>query len=173
MNLSRILLTVLALSACGEPYDSKAVSDASPAANAAEHAETSPSGTASTAPASGADTALSPNPEVRSVRVGLGGLAFNMCAGTARVGGLNSRDDTVLSVREAPSQDARERDRLDPDSEVIACEGIEGWQGIVYPREGQTLESCDPGRPISRPTDYDGPCRSGWVDSALVTLLAD
>jgi hypothetical protein len=44
--------------------------------------------------------------------------------------------------------------------------------GIVYEEAGTLSPTCGVSSPVTSRRDYDGPCRSGWVSSAFVKLIA-
>ncbi|HEX8450284.1 MAG TPA: hypothetical protein VF652_11900, partial [Allosphingosinicella sp.] len=46
------------------------------------------------------------------------------------------------------------------------------WFGIVFDEGGALAERCGVSEPVTRRRDYDGPCRSGWVQSAFVKVIA-
>lgn len=51
--------------------------------------------------------------------------------------------------------------------EVLACDvSAAGWTGIVFGGPGQSLADCNLARRIGGPTEYQGPCRTGWVRTA-------
>ena len=49
---------------------------------------------------------------------------------------------------------------------ALACDADGAWTGIVFAAAGQSLSDCNLSRRIAGPTDYQGPCRSGWVRTA-------
>ncbi len=50
--------------------------------------------------------------------------------------------------------------------EVLACDAVDGWTGIIFGAAGQSLADCNLARRIAGPTEYQGPCRWGWVRNA-------
>lgn len=111
-------------------------------------------------------------PEV-PVKVGRDGPELDACGGIGRVARLTPEGDNFLAVRERPTAEAPEKDRLDPRTLVWLCDGQAEWQGIVYPKGAyQALEDCQVGGPVPAEAPYDGPCRSGWVASRYIELVA-
>lgn len=109
------------------------------------------------------------------VRIGTDGPGMDACGGYGVVEGLDPAGDNYLAVRMAPDALAEELDRLAPETGVAMCGGGDlhaGWEGVVYPGEGQSLAECGTGTPVSEPQDYTGPCRSGWVSQEFVSLKA-
>lgn len=113
-----------------------------------------------------------PVPADKPVMVG-GTVDLDACPSNAQVTGLKPRGDNFLSVRNRPATGARERDRLGPGRMVWACDETHDgeWTGIVYSPPGQDID-CGVGSPIRRHSAYRGPCRSGWVASRFLTIVA-
>lgn len=146
-----ILLLCLALSACGDPAT---VANRSDSANEA-----------------GAETA-EVTPAARPVRIGELGPNFAACsaAGTTR----NLKPGEALPVRWAPFDNARESGSVAARARFFICTRShdQKWFGIVYDEAGSLAERCGVAEPVTRRRDYDGPCRSGWVQSAFVKVIA-
>jgi hypothetical protein len=79
----------------------------------------------------------------------------NACTRRMRARGENA------TVRWAP--DAGGPVKATVTGEVLACETDGTWTGVVFPGSGETVDYCALNRRIARPTEYQGPCRSGWV----------
>lgn len=123
------------------------------------------------------------NPAERPVRIGLGGPRFDACQAVGRIQGLQGRE---LDVLIAPFDTADKKDSIKQGQQVWICTRShdQQWHGIVYDdATGDSLESGDaqanfgPGEcGVSSPTrskrNYDGPCKSGWVESNFVKLIA-
>ena len=104
----------------------------------------------------------------------IGGVPdLDACLSNGQVTGLDPRGDNFLSVRSKPSTKARELDRLRAGMVVWACDesGSGDWTGIIYSPPGRTVE-CGVGTPAPRHQAYRGPCRSGWVSSRYLTIIA-
>ena len=95
---------------------------------------------------------------VRPVKIGLSGPTRTGC-GTQ----LEASTGT-LSIYWAPVPGAPAKARTD--AAVIACEVEGGWTGVVFAADGQSLGSCNVDRAIRHPIEYQGPCRSGWIETA-------
>lgn len=70
-------------------------------------------------------------------------------------------------VRWAPEADSPVKARVtDP---VLACDTEGPWTGVVFGGPGQSVEYCNLARRIAAPTEYQGPCRQGWVRTSELT----
>lgn len=153
---SLILLAALApfaLSACGEP-----VRD--------DHYRNTASSQAAPAPAP------PPVKQQFPVRVGELGPSFDACsaAGTTRqidAGG-------TLPVRAAPFDDAEETGAIPAGTRFFVCTRSHNqkWLGVVYDESGTLSERCGVSSPSTDRRAYRGPCRSGWISSPFVRLVA-
>lgn len=145
-----IIFLCLALAACGEPA---AVADRADRDN-----EVTP------------EAAVTP--ESRPVRIGEYGANFRACgqAGTSR----NLKAGEALPVRSAPFDNAAETGSAASGSRFFICSRShdQKWFGIVFDEDGTLAERCGVSEPVTRRRDYDGPCRSGWVQSAFVKVIA-
>lgn len=110
---------------------------------------------------------------VRPVRIGELGANFAACNSVATIRDRATGTEPTLTVRAAPFEAARGTDRLPPGATFFVCSRSldQKWFGIVYETGGSAAESCGVSRPATARRDYDGPCRSGWVSSALVKLI--
>lgn len=111
-------------------------------------------------------------PGIRPVRIGLAGPALDACLSLAEVRGVNRETGNVLIVRAIPRIGAIPLDRLAPGRQVWICDGdaMPGWTGIVYAeRPGQ---DCGVAAPVASPQSYAGPCRTGWVASRYLAVIA-
>ena len=146
-----LLLPLLALASCGEPVrDDHFANKAEPKAEAQ----------------------AAPLRHEVAVRVGEMGPSFDACvhAGTTRHVGAGER----LPVRAAPFDSAEETGGIAAGGRFFVCSRSQNqkWLGVVYDGDGALSEACGVSSPARRRQDYDGPCRSGWVSSALVRLIA-
>ena len=116
-------------------------------------------------------TATYSGPNPMPIKVG-GSATVDACGTAAKVANLNPDGDNFLSVRDAPSAQTKERDRLSSGKMVNVCAAQSGWSAIVYPRDGQTANECGLGTPIAEQRNYTGPCQSGWVDSRYLEQVA-
>jgi hypothetical protein len=108
----------------------------------------------------------------RPVRIGELGPNFAACgaAGTTR----NLKSGEALAVRWAPFDNARESGRVPARARFFICARSldQKWFGIVFDEGGSLAERCGVTEPVTGRRDYDGPCRSGWVQSAFVKVIA-
>jgi hypothetical protein len=148
---SPILLLCLTLCACGDP--------ATVADRGVQDNEAAPEASAAT-------------PESRPVRIGELGANFRACsaAGTTR----NLKAGEALPVRSSPFDNARETGSVASAGRFFICTRSldQKWFGIVFDEGGALAERCGVSEPVTRRRDYDGPCRSGWVQSAFVKVIA-
>lgn len=108
----------------------------------------------------------------RPVRIGELGPNFAACsaAGTTR----NLKAGEALPVRSAPFENAGEAGSVPALARFFICTRShdQKWFGIVYGEDGSLAGQCGVAEPVTRRRDYDGPCRSGWVQSAFVKVIA-
>lgn len=147
-----VLLLCLILGSCGEPA---AIANRSTDANAGEEADT--------------DTLTA---AARAVRIGELGPNFQACtaAGTTR----NLKAGEALPVRSAPFDVGAETGSVAAGARFFVCTRSldQKWFGIIFDEDGTLAERCGVSEPVTRRSDYEGPCRSGWVQSAFVKLIA-
>lgn len=119
-------------------------------------------------------TATAPvNTEAVPVRIGELGANFAACnaRGTTR----NLTAGAVLPVRAAPFDTAADAGQVAAGSRFFICTRShdQRWMGVVYDDSGTLAESCGVSAPVTSRRAYDGACRSGWVSSAFVKLVAN
>jgi hypothetical protein len=146
-----LILLCLVVAACGEP--------------------------ATVADRAARDNEAAPEPDLvtpgsRPVRIGELGPNFRACsaAGTTR----NLKAGEALPVRSAPFDNAAETGSVAGNARFFICTRShdQKWFGIVFDEGGLLAERCGVSEPVTRRRDYDGPCRSGWVQSAFVKVIA-
>ena len=146
-----ILLLVLALASCGEP-----VADDHFANNFA----------ADEPPAAAVTIDATP------VRIGEYGLNFDACpwVGTTR----HVEPRATLAIRAAPFEAAAETGSLPAGARFFVCARSldQKWFGIVHDEAGDLAPLCGVSDPVAAKRAYQGPCKSGWVSSAFVKLIA-
>ncbi|HEX8624718.1 MAG TPA: hypothetical protein VF782_06530 [Allosphingosinicella sp.] len=146
-----VILLCLVLSACGEP--------AVVANRAAQDSESAPE----------ADVVT---PGSRPVRIGELGANFRACtaAGTTR----NLKAGEALPVRSSPFDNAAQTGSVAGGARFFICTRShdQKWFGIVFDEGGSLAERCGVSEPVTGRRDYGGPCRSGWVQSAFVKVIA-
>lgn len=119
------------------------------------------------------------NPGERPIRIGEGGPRFDACQAVGRVAGLRSNQ---LDVHIAPFDSAKSKDGLSEGQLVYICTRSidQQWFGIVYDNatasaegdDAAPLTDCGVSSPVRSKRNYDGPCKSGWVESTFVKLVA-
>ncbi len=109
----------------------------------------------------------------QAVKVG-GTADLDACASTGKVVHLDPAGDNFLAVRAAPQTSAEETDRLQMGADVYLCDRAGGgaWTGIVYGPGGTLEAGCGVTSPIEKRDAYIGTCRSGWVSSRYIELIA-
>jgi hypothetical protein len=106
------------------------------------------------------------------VRIGELGPNFAACsaAGTSR----HIEPGQGLQVRAAPFETAAESGSVPAGARFFVCSRShdQRWFGIVYEEGGTLSPACAVSRPVAARGNYEGPCRSGWVSSAFVKVIA-
>ena len=148
-----VFVLVALLAACGEP-----VSD--------DHFANSSRDTVVQPAAEGDAAAAWP------VRVGEYGLNFDACPwiGTTR----RVEPSAGLPVRASPFDSGEQTAQLPAGARFYVCSRShdQKWFGIVFEQGGGLAPRCGVADPVGSKRAYDGPCRSGWVSSAFVKLIA-
>lgn len=121
------------------------------------------------------DTSEAMTPGTRPVRIGEGGAGFDACAYVGRVTNISPAGETYLPLRAAPFLEADELLRLPNGARLFVCTRSidQRWQGVVVPPADAPDTDCGVAAPVASARDYAGPCRSGWVASSFVRLIAD
>jgi hypothetical protein len=133
---------------------------------------TPPSGQGSTTPAYQRAEQRALDPGTVPVRVGELGPSFPACYAIARFRDRVVADEEPVPVRAAPFEQARETARIPADGQFFICTRShdQRWFAVVWDAAGGASRSCGVSHPASSRRDYDGPCRSGWLSSAVVRL---
>ena len=107
----------------------------------------------------------------RPVRIGEMGPGFAACGthGTTR----NVAAGAALTVRAAPFEAAAQSGSIAQGTRFFICSRShdQHWFGVVYDEAEGLAERCGVSQPVAARRDYPGPCRSGWVESALVKVV--
>jgi hypothetical protein len=113
-------------------------------------------------------------PAAVPVRVGELGPSFNACNGAGTSRNLDPAAGDRLPVRAAPFDTAAETGAVPAGSRFFICTRShdQRWLGIVYEETGALSPACGVSRPVTARRAYEGPCRSGWVASAVVKQIA-
>ena len=121
---------------------------------------------------SGEPVALSPG--VTPVRIGEDGPGSSACGARGAVVNLSAAVTANLPVRASPFIEADEVARLGNGARMFVCTRSldQKWLGVVLPSDAPSAMDCGVSAPVGSPRDYVGPCRSGWVSSAFVQLIA-
>ena len=159
MRIALVTIATLALSL--------AACERAPADGSAEE----PAPEANTEVATPAEAAPYDGPIPKPIRVGLSGPNLDSCASYGEVYDLESGGETYLSVRDAPSTQVKERDRLDPGQGVHICSEDGDWFGVVYDK-GDEGKDCQVDETLDTPRNYTGPCAQGWVEAKYVNVTA-
>lgn len=109
-------------------------------------------------------------PEPLPVRIGELGRSFPACYAMAR---LRERVVTEpVPVRSAPSEQGAETERMALGTQFFICTRShdQRWFAIVWDEAAGASPACGVSRPVTARQDYRGPCKSGWIPSALVRL---
>lgn len=104
------------------------------------------------------------------VEVG-GDAETDACVTLGQIVRLDPKGDNFLAVRGGPGSQRPELDRLGGGALVTICDERGPWLGIVYPAPG-TKTDCGVSSPRPTRSPYGGPCRSGWVHSRFVDVVA-
>ena len=146
-----IIVPILFLAGCGEPVrDDHFSNDVDPGAAAPDAVTTGP----------------------LPVRIGEYGPNFDACAtiGTTRQVAAGA----TLPVRAAPFETGRQTGAIASGGRFFVCSRSldQKWFGIVYDESGGPAQGCGVSDPVTARRSYDGPCRSGWVATPFVKLIA-
>jgi hypothetical protein len=108
--------------------------------------------------------------EAVPVRIGELGPSFPACNATGVTRNLSEGE--ALPVRAAPFDTAVETGRVPAGGRFAICSRShdQKWFGIVF-GEG-TAQDCGVSAPVTSRRAYEGPCRSGWVSTPFVKLVA-
>jgi hypothetical protein len=145
------LLLLIALAACGgEPVATENVTGGPPSART------------DAAPIA---------PGAVPVRIGELGPNFAACSAAGTTRNLGSQG---LQLRAAPFETAAETGTVPAATRFFVCTRShdQRWFGIVFEDGGTLSPACGVSAPIASRRNYDGPCRSGWVSSAFVKIVA-
>lgn len=75
-----------------------------------------------------------------------------------------------IYLKESPMINAKVIDRLPAGSQLYICGSKASWYSVVVISKEKT--NCGVSSPIKKKSAYSGPCRSGWVETRQVELLA-
>jgi hypothetical protein len=109
-----------------------------------------------------------PSPKAVPVMVG-GNADIDACPSLAQVGGATSG---LISVKAGPSAEHAEIDRLANGAFAYACEEHGEWTGVVYLQGKNEAPDCGVASNRAKRSSYKGPCKSGWVRSRWLSIVA-
>ncbi|MDB5693542.1 MAG: hypothetical protein JWO81_2605 [Alphaproteobacteria bacterium] len=111
-------------------------------------------------------------PGVVAVRVGELGPNFEACSAAGTTRHLDAGES--LPVRAAPFDNAAQAGAVAAGGRFFVCSRSidQKWFGIVYDGSGALAPACGVSEPANTRHDYSGPCRSGWIQSAYVKVIA-
>lgn len=106
------------------------------------------------------------------VRVGELGPNFPACYAMARFRDRVVTEGQTVAVRAAPFEEARETGRIASDGQFFICTRShdQRWLAVIWDEAAGASRSCGVSQPVQTRRDYDGPCKSGWIQSALVRV---
>lgn len=84
--------------------------------------------------------------------------------------GIVREDLETVSVRARPTASSAPLDQLAGGTMVWYCDAAPGWVGVVYGKEAG--DDCGVATPLAVSAPYAGRCKSGWIESINLTLLA-
>lgn len=111
----------------------------------------------------------------RAVPVEVGGSAeWDACGSLGEVRGLKAGGDGFLAVRAGPGADYAMLDRLGNGRQVYVCATRGRWISIVYAAADSNAgeAGCGVSSAIAKARVYPGPCKSGWVHSSWIEIIA-
>ncbi|QCW27021.1 integron [Lysobacter enzymogenes] len=114
--------------------------------------------------------ALAAPPRAVPVEVG-GSEEWDACGSTGRVRGLKADGDGFLAVRAGPGADYAMLDKLATGAWSI-CGSRGRWTAVVYAPAGADASACGVSWAIAEAEVYRGPCKSGWVNTAWIEVVA-
>jgi hypothetical protein len=121
-----------------------------------------------------AERVASPPVVTPAVPVRVGDLGPNFDACTARGTTRHLAAGAGLPVRSAPFDSAPETGTVAAGGRFFVCTRShdQKWFGIVFDESGALSPACGVSAPVTARRPYDGPCRSGWVATPFVKLIA-
>ncbi|MDP8994784.1 MAG: hypothetical protein M3N07_07380 [Pseudomonadota bacterium] len=106
------------------------------------------------------------------VRIGELGPNFPACYAVGRFRDRVVGEGEAIPARAAPFDQARETGRIPAGGRFFICNRShdQRWFAVIWDESEGAGRRCGVSLPIPQRRDYEGPCRSGWVPSALVLL---
>ena len=117
--------------------------------------------------------ALSQAAPPRAVPVEVGGSEeWDACGSVGQVRGLKADGDGFLAVRAGPGAAYAMLDKLGNGRLVYLCGSRGGWTAVVYAPTGADASVCGVSSAIAKARVYRGPCKSGWVNTTWIEVVA-
>lgn len=109
-----------------------------------------------------------------SVPVRIGGEAeFDACGAVGKILPPKDGDSAALELRRGPGRRFAVVERLRVGDHVVMCDWTEKedgeWSGVVISGDA---DCGGLGSPIAERQPYRGPCRSGWIPSGSLEVIA-
>jgi len=76
----------------------------------------------------------------------------------------------LIDVRQGPGETYTITDHLGARGKIFVCTEDGPWSGVVYPETD--ISECGVSSPIEKRQPYNGPCKSGWIRSADIEVIA-
>lgn len=170
MRITLSLAAMAALAACGGNKATNNSASNLAANSAAPVAPATPASETAAANLAAGGSAITPRP----VMVGVDG-ELDKCPSLGR-----SNPARPIVVRAAPNPAAGEADTINRVTNIAICDQDDrtdpqaGWYAIVYPATGEELDGCGLGGASAGNggATYSGPCKSGWVRSTDIEVIA-
>ena len=106
--------------------------------------------------------------------IGYDGPETDACGTVAKVVLASGEGDDEAIVRAGPDGSAREVARIPSGHMVAQCDYSDEniWLGIVWDPANSDSPSCGTGSPVAEVQEYNGLCRSGWIRSDNLEMIA-
>ncbi len=75
-------------------------------------------------------------------------------------------------IRRGPGEEFPVIEHLEKGRAILVCGDQEQWFGVVYPENDAAADECGVSSPIENHQAYAGPCKSGWIRSDAVEIVA-
>lgn len=101
-----------------------------------------------------------------------GDEGLDACTSLGVVSGLDPEGDAFLAVRAGANANSKMLDKLPEGKQVHICSSSPDgkWLGIVYSRKKGT--DCGVSSPITPAQPYKSKCKSGWVSTRWIKVIA-
>ncbi len=98
-----------------------------------------------------------------------------ICGGLAEIIGINKHGDGFVAIRSGPGSKYKIKKKVVRNgTEIIACDYVGKWIGILYKNDLSSSGDCDTSsKSIQKRYPYKGPCQIGWVYKKYVNYTAN